>query len=215
MTCYQKIIELYSKENLNIIKSSYGPYHLIDGFFTGGGITELEILYFEKYKDVFINPKIFIIGNAFGFSTIAFSQIFKNASIDVIDAEVEGTENKKGSEITKKIADFNNLDINLTIGFSPKDTKSAMRFDSYDIVFIDGLHTNEQLILDFDSIKSFLNKNKFICFFHDIKLFKLETSFNYIKDNNKNLYDDYIVSLDEKTSESGMGILSKNISIIK
>lgn len=213
MKIYDKVIDLYLKENLILKKSSYGNYHIIDGLHTGGGITKLEVEYIEKYKDEFLSPNIFIIGNAFGFSTFVFSKIFKNASIDVIDAETEGNDNKVGSKITKDIAIKNNLNINLTIGYSPADVEKAMRHKIYDIVFIDGLHTNDQIILDFDAIKSFLNNEKYICFFHDIRLFKLENGFNDILKNNISLYDNCVISLDKEISESGIGIISKGVAI--
>jgi len=215
MSIYEDIVELYKGENYSIKTSGWGPYHIIDGLSTGGGVTQLEVDYFNQYADEFPNPKIFIVGNAFGFSTFMFSKIFKNASIDVIDAEIEGSENKLGSEITRNIASKNNLDINLTIGFSPDDTPRARRYERYDIVFIDGLHSNEQLIKDFDGIKNHLNQEKFICFMHDIRLFSMQRAFDHIIDSNKGMYDDYIVSLPDIISQSGIGIVSKNVKLIK
>ncbi|MCX7973938.1 MAG: hypothetical protein N3B16_05490 [Candidatus Aminicenantes bacterium] len=63
----------------------------------------------------------------FGYSTFCLSELFKGALIDVIDAEIEGEDNKKGAEITKNIAKKYYPHVKLTIGFSPQDTPRAVR----------------------------------------------------------------------------------------
>jgi len=39
--------------------------------------------------------------------------------------------------------------VQLTKGFSPQDLDRACHADAYDFIFIDGGHTNDQLVADF------------------------------------------------------------------
>jgi predicted O-methyltransferase YrrM len=213
MNTYDKLIKLYKDKNFTI--KEHGSVYMtpIELPNIGGSITKKEISYFEKYKNQFNSPKIFIIGNAFGFSTFAFNYIFKNASIDVIDAECEGNDNQAGSRITNEIIKENGFDINLTIGYSPQDVNSATRFEKYDIVFIDGYHSNEQVLKDFYGIKPYL-KTDWICFMHDVRLTSLQSSMHDIIKNEQNIITDSILELPETLSESGIGILTNNIPIL-
>ena len=100
---------------------------------------------------------MFAVGNAFGLSTTCLSMIY-GVPVDVIDAEVEGQDNNEGSELTRRIALREGLDISLTIGASPVDTPRALRFPEtgYDLVFLDGFHTDRQLFLDAGAITPYL-----------------------------------------------------------
>jgi hypothetical protein len=209
---YNKVIELYKNYNYNLTMFNE-VFHLIDNKQTGSGITAKEIAYIEQYKNQFTSPNIFIIGNAFGFSTFAFNYIFDNASIDVIDAEIEGQDNTFGSEITRKIVQDNNFNIQLTKGFSPEDIYKSTRHSKYDIVFIDGFHTNEQILKDYYGIKPYL-KNEWICFFHDVTFGNLQHGMDILINNEKDFYTQSLISLPSDLSESGIGILSRNIDII-
>jgi hypothetical protein len=111
--------------------------------------------------------RIFVIGNSFGFGTFVLADLFPQASIDVIDAEIEGLDVKLGSELTRKIAAETFTNVNLTKGFSPQDLPTAVRSSSYDFVFIDGLHTNEQVWKDWQGMKPYLDKCS-VVYFHDI-----------------------------------------------
>ena len=216
MNIQQYLFDLYKQEGLILEnQSKKKQFKKISGVDTGFSITENEIDYFSKYKEEFKNPKIFIIGNAFGYSTFTLHKIFQNSSIDVIDAEIEGEGNKQGSEITNRIISQNNFDIKLTIGFSPEDVYKAARYTHYDIIFIDGLHTNEQLLKDFNEIKKYFNPDKFICFFHDVGYCRMEESTEQILNQYLNEPYDSIVKLPNELSFSEMGVLSKNIPIIK
>lgn len=211
MSTFDNVVELYKGVDHELENHGNLNFLQIKHLNTGLSITRKEVDYFQRFKDEFTSPKIFIIGNAFGFSTFVMNQIFKDSSIDVIDAECEGINNRQGSEITNRIIQKYDLDIKLTIGYSPHDVAKAVRYDSYDIVFIDGLHTNEQMFEDFKVMKPYLNKDKFICFFHDVGLCSMQSSMDKIVVQNDKLYDKYVVQLPDELSESGMGILSKNV----
>jgi len=213
MNTYDKLIKLYQDKKLTVGELHCVYLSIKEYQYMGRSITKKEVSYFEKYKNQFNAPKIFIIGNAFGFSTFALNYIFENASIDVIDAESEGVHNKEGSRITNELIKENGFDINLTIGYSPQDIKTATRFEKYDIVFIDGMHTNEQVLKDFYGIKPYL-KTDWICFMHDVRLASLQSSMNEIIKNEHDIITSSIIELPEMLSESGMGIVSNNVPIL-
>ena len=99
MSIQQYLFDLYKQEGLILENQSKKlQFKKISGVDTGFSITENEIEYFSKYKEEFKNPKIFIIGNAFGYSTFTLHKIFENSSIDVIDAEIEGEGNNKAQK---------------------------------------------------------------------------------------------------------------------
>lgn len=144
----------------------------INGVKTGGGICKSDMELMVTMSRIFTPNAIYGVGNAFGLSTITLGQIFQTIPIDIIDAEVEGDGNTLGSTITRQIAKNHNLNVNLYTGFSPVDTYKALRSELYDFVFIDGLHTNEQLFLDMIGIYARLSP-KCIVMLHDVKLCKL------------------------------------------
>lgn len=133
----------------------------------GGGVPVTDAFMFLSLARLYSPRNIFVIGNSFGLSTFILSDAFPSAQIDVIDAEIEGLDVELGSGLTRKIiaSDFPN--VKLTVGFSPADTPSAMRAKEYDFVFIDGLHTNEQMLLDFNGILPYCSKDC-VVYFHDV-----------------------------------------------
>lgn len=154
---------------------------------TGGGFHETDLMLFLKIHDVFPARSIFIIGNAFGYSTFCLGEIFREASIDVIDAEIEGEDNKVGSNLTRKIAERYYPSVRLSIGFSPEDTPKAVRkevIDSggYELIFIDGLHTDDQIYKDFNGISPYLAP-KCIVVIHDVGLANLQPGFRAIRES--------------------------------
>ena len=67
------------------------------------------------------------------------------------------------------------LDFRLTIGFSPGDVPKALRRGiGYDIAFIDGLHSNEQIVEDFYALEPHL-KARSVVILHDVGAFDLHS----------------------------------------
>lgn len=139
----------------------------IQGLTTGGGICKSDVELMVFMSKIFKPTAIYGVGNAFGLSTITLGVIHPDVPIDIIDAENEGKDNVKGTQITREISTKNNLNINLFSGYSPHDTYKALRSPTYDFVFIDGLHTNEQLFKDIISIYARLAKNC-VLMLHDV-----------------------------------------------
>lgn len=121
-----------------------------------------------------------VIGNAFGFSTFVIIALSPGCSVDAIDAEVEGTENELGSLLTRKIANLHFPRVKLTKGFSPQDLDKACHSDTYDFIFIDGGHTNDQLVADFKGIINRRSQSS-VVYCHDVGMAKMHEGWLKIK----------------------------------
>ena len=203
------VFSYYKEVNCNVKKvteNSLGIYEL-EGFRTGFAITDADIELFLEIREKVNIKNIYIIGNAFGYSTFVLSNIFPKAKIDVIDAECEGNDNRLGSEITRKIIENNKLDINLFIGFSPEDVERSMRTNKYELIFIDGLHTKEQIRKDLDAVKNYCADNFFIVC-HDVELASLQESIDRFLNENQNFkYEKYEGKIN--INSVGTGFLTK------
>ena len=190
---FPKLIEIYSKHGYKI-RTGLNP-HFFDYKFapftalykndkilgTGGGISTQEIYFFECLFSDYHPKNIFCIGNAFGWSTIALALLNPNSKIICIDAGIEGPDNNIGITLTNEIAKSENLNIQVIKGFSPKDITSIIyshfNIDNIDFVFVDGLHTNAQQLLDYNAIIPHCSANA-ILLFHDVVQYNMISSFN-------------------------------------
>lgn len=143
-----------------------------DTLSVSGGFTPTDALLFIQIAKAFSPAAVFVIGNSFGLSTFVLAELFPNAVVDAIDAEVEGLEGRRGTEISRRIAERHFRNVQVTVGFSPQDIGRAVRASSYNLVFVDGLHTNEQMILDFDGISPYCGEECVIVF-HDVGYAKM------------------------------------------
>lgn len=181
------VLKAYAQEGYKIDMGSPGNLfsRLIDlknkrSTSCSGGCTVTDVFTFDMISKCERLDNIFIIGNSFGLSTFVLADLFPNAKVDVIDAELEGLDVKLGSDLTKKLSKETFTNVNLTVGFSPQDLKSAMRSDMYNFFFVDGLHTNEQILLDFEGILPFCDENCII-YFHDVVSCRMLDSWEIIK----------------------------------
>jgi predicted O-methyltransferase YrrM len=170
---------------------------------TGGGIAPIEVYLLESLSHVYSPKNIFIIGNAFGWSTIVMALAFKNANIVALDAGIEGNDNLFGINLTNKIAQEQGFNCHVEFGFSPEKTgeviKNRFGKEKLDLVFIDGLHTNDQLLKDFDGVRDYCS-NHTIYLFHDVINWEMTAAFERIKQC-LSLYDSKILY----RTASGMG----------
>jgi predicted O-methyltransferase YrrM len=139
-----------------------------------------DILVFQWIAILAPWQRALVIGNSFGFSTLLIAGLCPGCFVDAIDAEIEGSENRLGSQLTLEIAKEQFPRVHLTMGFSPQDLPKACRFNDYDFVFIDGLHTNEQLIRDFGGICKRREENS-VVYLHDVGIGKMTSAWSTIK----------------------------------
>ncbi|MBE9235964.1 class I SAM-dependent methyltransferase [Anabaena aphanizomenioides LEGE 00250] len=180
---------------------------------TGGGISVDEINFLKDILQQF-NPEIeYFIGIAACWSTNALGLINPSAKLYGIDNCSEGSEGKQALELAVKIANKLNINFHAYVGASPQDVPQSLeqvikQGKTIDFALIDGLHTNEQVYLDFEAILPYLSDSAIVAF-HDVLNFKmlegwekitlLASQFNF---KNKIL----------RRTTSGMGILYRNIS---
>ena len=169
-----KVIEAYRAQGygVNMGDPSSLPSCLVETstgrcLSTGGGISVSDAFLFSTLARMFNPEAIFVIGNAFGLSTFVLAESFPGALLDVIDAESEGSDNARGSEVTRKIAVSHFPQVRLTTGYSPQDIPQASRVPKYQMAFIDGLHTNVQMVKDFVGLLPFLDE-RCVVVFHDV-----------------------------------------------
>ena len=138
---------------------------------SGGGVAPIEIMLLASVSRA-MNPKrILIIGNAFGWSTLAIGLACPDARVVAMDALVEGSEAQQGFDLTNTIIEGDGLsNISVVQAFSPNDVDDVCRqyFDGpVDLVLIDGEHSNDQQRKDFDAVQNKLSDSGLI-FLHDV-----------------------------------------------
>lgn len=216
MSVYLQLIELYSRYGFHVRTGLYPPhFHNFIGaagtllekdsikLRTGGGIGLGEVYFFEELCAVVRPTSIFIIGNAFGWSAFAFALARPQAEIVALDAGVEGIDNMAGIDLTNLMARNEIMQVNCIFGFSPQDVGKTISNEMTrlpDLVFIDGLHTNKQLIQDFEATYNIVPEALYL--FHDIVTCGMQKSFSYISSKIADSHESYILW---RTS-SGIGI---------
>jgi predicted O-methyltransferase YrrM len=181
----KKVIDAYDACGYSVVIGS--PDSLVTRLRRNGkiidssaGISLSDILVFQWIADFAPWRQALVIGKSFGFSSFFISAPSPNCDVDAIDAEVEGTENAVGSDVTRQIANRFFPGVQLTIGFSSQDLPRACRFGSYDLIFIDGLHTNEQLISDYAGIGHLRSQDR-VVYCHDVGMARMHSGWSHIK----------------------------------
>jgi predicted O-methyltransferase YrrM len=180
-----RVLEAYRRHGYEVLLGN--PDTLVTKLGKGGRIIDLsaalcvsDILVFQWIAEIEPWHRALVIGNAFGFSAFLLASLCSGCLVDAIDAEVEGAGNILGSQLTRKIADSDFPGTNLTIGFSPQDLPRACRFEDYDFILIDGLHTNDQLVADFSGIGE-IRASQGVVFCHDVGVARMQSGWQYIK----------------------------------
>ena len=168
----------------------------------GGGIAFTEIAFFEALCERIQPRTIFIVGNAFGWSTLALALMNPSARTVAIDLCPRPDE-ARGLEVTNALARRAGLDVRAIKGKSPDDVAAVCAREvetPIDLVFIDGGHTPSQQTLDFTACRNVAAPDC-VYVFHDVVNFALVDSFVEIAQGNPDLS----ASLLMRTT-SGMGI---------
>ena len=142
----------------------------------GYGISLSEVQMLEAILPAH-NPKtIFVLGNSFGFSTLAIALICPRAKVVAIDAGVDANTGK-GVTLTADIAKTLGLkNVTSLLATSPQDVASVVKKHlggKVDFAFIDGLHTNKQVVLDAMALQPFCQSESALLF-HDVLEFGLQ-----------------------------------------
>jgi len=154
----------------------------------GGGIAFAEIGFMESVFENYHPQNIFIIGNAFGWSTLALALMNRSARVVAIDW-CPRPEEKRGLEVTNALARQAGLNAEALEGKSPDDVARTCQ-DQFsgpvDFVFIDGGHTPEQLLKDFNTCKDVASLDC-VYLFHDVVNFLMMEAFLRVAQTNPEL----------------------------
>lgn len=165
------------------VSSGLNPHHhggnlgapftwlLRDGqsFSNGLGISMKEIYFLECLFDEFRPRTAFVIGNSFGWSTLAVGLLNPKARVLAIDAGFD--ENSlEGLDVTNRLSKALGLGVIAVKAVSPDGVDQAITEHMpgpVDFCFIDGLHTNEQVFKDYAALKPHMSDNG-VFLFHDV-----------------------------------------------
>lgn len=170
------------------ISSGLNPYHFMNKMevpfthhfkdgrpVTGGlGLSLQEIYFLECLHGLYQAKRVFVIGNALGWSTLALALLNAQARIVAIDSGMDRNA-LLGLDFTNKVAGEEGLDVRAVKGKSPDDVSRVMaeEFDGpVDLVLVDGYHTSAQAVVDFEAIEPHLAE-PCIVLFHDIITFRM------------------------------------------
>ena len=186
ITTFVKLVQLYERQGYRL-RSGLNPDHFseqegndlpftnlyhsgnLDLVCGGGGISPLEIYFLECLLADYRPTRIFSIGNAFGWSTLAISMIAPEAKTVCMDA-CQDAGYDEGRRLTNLIAAKEGLNACAVKGTSPRDVKTVVELEFsglVDFVFIDGWHTNEQLLADFLACRRVASP-ECVYLFHDV-----------------------------------------------
>lgn len=152
-----------------------------DSLTNGLGISSLEIYFLESLFHKFAAKNLFVIGNSFGWSSVALSLLNPFGRVLAIDCENDQNTDY-GLVITNKIAQKYKLSLVAVKGYSPDDVANLLinhNFIPIDFAFIDGTHTCKQIIDDFNAIQRYATQNC-VYLFHDVQRHNLHGAIKQI-----------------------------------
>jgi hypothetical protein len=138
---------------------------LKDGKTVGcAGVSLQEIMFLERFAEYIRPNRIFVVGNAMGWSTIALALIFPDALTVAIDPITTGV------EWTNELIARHRLSAVAVEAQSPGDVAAVVeRYlkGPIELSLIDATHTNDALIADFAAVHAVSATNA-IHLFHDV-----------------------------------------------
>ncbi len=144
----------------------------------GGGLHMTELYMLESLAEALSPQRIFVIGNAFGWSTLALSMCFPKAEVVAIDSDlVEG--GNRGVDFVNDVAANEGLNAKAVVATSPQDVERVAKAEldgSIDLVLIDGNHTNDQQTVDFEACRAVASPDC-VYLLHDVLNWDLVKSF--------------------------------------
>ncbi len=144
----------------------------------GGGLHMTELYLLECLAEVISPQRIFIIGNAFGWSTLALSLCFPAARVVAIDSDGAPGGNE-GVAFVNGVTAAEGLNATAVVATSPQDVARVVEADlggAIDLVLIDGDHSNDQQTIDFEACRSVASPDC-VYLLHDVLNWDLLASF--------------------------------------
>jgi predicted O-methyltransferase YrrM len=145
------------------------------------GIAPAEVYLLEHLLRDHPPRTALVIGNSFGWSTLAIGLIVPSTQVLAIDS-APNPFLEYWIEETNRLAAVAGVRVHAQKGSSPEDvptTLAALDVKQLDFVFVDGLHTNDQLILDVRSVMPYLDQ-KSVVLLHDVEYWNLHEAVSVI-----------------------------------
>ena len=177
-------------------------YHNGEKMCRGGGLAISELMFLDGLTSINKPNNIFVIGNAFGWTTLALGLMCPTATVVAIDMCPRPDE-ELGIKVTNDLGKQIPSTVRAVKAKSPDNVAEVISTNftgGIDLAVIDGGHTSAQQSADFRACNNFAN-NGCVYIFHDVLNFQMVDSFTRISLENENL----ISSLLFRTP-SGMGI---------
>jgi hypothetical protein len=140
------------------------------------GLALQEVMFIEHFRHYIQPNRIFIVGNALGWSTVALALTFPNALTVAIDPD------RAAVEWTNDLLARNKLSAVAVQGRSPDEVGAVVQRHlegPIDLSLIDAIHTNDAIIADFAVVHALSAKNA-IHLFHDVINWRMLPGFNRI-----------------------------------
>jgi len=199
---YKEIIQKTSTDPIKIVRA--GKSMRMSNHKDPCCIADVEFDFIYEFVKKHELKNGYEVATAFGVSMLAPALAMKEhgGRLVTIDAYIEEQHNDcmgytgnvktfqdaDGFKVANNLMDLYDLrnTVSLYVGWSPNDTKKALetKFDlnneKLDYVFIDGLHTDDAVITDLKAVMPYLNRNRYVVFFHDTHCFNERTK-NFVK----------------------------------
>jgi predicted O-methyltransferase YrrM len=135
------------------------------------GIAPEEVYFLEHLFVAFKPKRVLIIGNGMGWGTLAIGMLMPKGKVVALD-KAPNAVTREGLALTNRIAQNYNLSVRAVQGISPQDVASVVDAElngPVDFAFIDGLHTNEQVVLDYKAVRE-KSAPDAVFLFHDVAM---------------------------------------------
>jgi predicted O-methyltransferase YrrM len=182
-----RLVELYRAEGIEIatglwpgrfagMPSANFTWFLRNGesVTNGLGIALQEVYFLEHLFAVYRPRRLFVIGNALGWSALALAALLPESRIVAIDAGFDRN-SLEGLDLTNRIAAAAGFNLRAVQGVSPGDIGAIVDAElggPVEFAFIDGLHTNAQIVLDYAAVAAKAASDA-VYLFHDVAGFGL------------------------------------------
>src|SRR5665213_286012 len=133
------------------------------------GIAVQEVYFLEHVLAAYHPKRALIIGNSMGWSTLALGLLMPGGKVAALDMAPDQAM-RDGLALTNRIAERHQLPVRAVQGISPQDVARIVDVElggNVDLAFIDGLHTSEQIVLDYRAVRDKAASDA-VYLFHDV-----------------------------------------------
>ena len=176
---------------------------------TGGGVAVDELYFLEHLVPALAPQHAYLLGIGAGWSTVALGLLAPQTRFVGLDWLSEGEHAERGFQLTRRLAERIGMQLQLHVGRSPHDVPGILGGGQpLDFAFIHGLHTNEQVLLDFEAVLPYLAP-RCLVLFHDVLSWSMLEGWERIAARGRELG---LEGLLLRRTASGMGVLYRDVT---